>query len=268
MQHLLGLGMAVALYALLVAGAGRRGWLRWPPPRCCWTATSCAVGAGPFMPDVLFEVLMVAGRLMMLWQPGSGHGWSWWPGCCSAARRRCGSPAGSPSYHAVVYVAIVARGWRRTLRDAVLVCVAFALHDRARQLPQLHGHPPFLAGPQRGQYRLRADGGRRRLPDAAPAVLRAAALSVAPARSQARAGWPGSCNGFAAQALRAAAGDGTARRSHGFQPPGADPAGPLRVAGSILSDAAKLFEVHRVSNPSETWISHWQLQAPFPILPP
>jgi hypothetical protein len=40
---------------------------------------------------------------------------------------------------------------------------------------------------------------------------------------------------------------------------------PLRVAGSILDDAIKLFEVHRVQSPGDTWIGRWQFQTHFPV---
>ena len=43
---------------------------------------------------------------------------------------------------------------------------------------------------------------------------------------------------------------------------------PLRVAGSILRDAEKLFEVHRVSSPGDTWIGRWQFQTHFPTYYP
>jgi hypothetical protein len=43
---------------------------------------------------------------------------------------------------------------------------------------------------------------------------------------------------------------------------------PLRVAGSILSDAMKLFEVHRVQSPGDTPIWRWQFQTHFPTYVP
>jgi hypothetical protein len=43
---------------------------------------------------------------------------------------------------------------------------------------------------------------------------------------------------------------------------------PLRVTGSIMDDAIKLFEVHRVSSPGDTWIGRWQFQTHFPTYPP
>ena len=67
-QHLLGLGMAVALYALLL----RKGSPRW----LAALATAPVLLDGyqlqmeqTVMPDVLFEALMVAGLVVLLWRP-------------------------------------------------------------------------------------------------------------------------------------------------------------------------------------------------------
>ena len=79
LQHLMGLAMAVTLYAVLV----RRGALRW----------LAAVAAAPvlldayqlqmeqmIMPDVLFEALIVAGLAVLLWRPVVTTRRRSWPG--------------------------------------------------------------------------------------------------------------------------------------------------------------------------------------------
>ena len=90
-QHAFGLAMAVALYAVLL----RRG-----APR--WVATLAAAPVlldayqlqleQTIMPDVLFETMIAAGLVVLLWRPGPwplavGPPW------CSARRSRCGRSA-------------------------------------------------------------------------------------------------------------------------------------------------------------------------------
>ena len=80
-QHILGLGMALSLYWVLL----RRGIWRW----------AAALAAAPvlldgyqlqaeqtIMPDVLFEALVVAGLTLLLWRrrPGCLAGGFGWPG--------------------------------------------------------------------------------------------------------------------------------------------------------------------------------------------
>ena len=80
-QHVLGLGMALSLYSVLL----RRGMWRW----------AAALAAAPvlldgyqlqaeqtIMPDVLFEALVVAGLTLLLWRrrPGCLAGGFGWPG--------------------------------------------------------------------------------------------------------------------------------------------------------------------------------------------
>ena len=191
-QHLLGLGMAVALYVLLL----RRGSPRW----LAALATAPVLLDGyqlqieqTVMPDVLFEVLMVAGLVVLLWQPRPRPWMVLVAGVLLGSTATMWQPGEILILPAVVYVAIVARGWRRTLRDAALVCAAFALPIvlvSFRNYVDIHR---FSLAPNAASTDLRADGGRRRLPDAAAAVLRAAAVPVAPARGQARPGRPGPC---------------------------------------------------------------------------
>src|SRR6202011_4022722 len=125
-QHLLGLGMAVALYALLL----RRGSPRW----------LAALAAAPVlldayqlqmeqtvMPDVLFEALLVAGLVVLLWQPVPRLRMVLVAGVLLGATATMWQPGEILILPALAYVLIVASGWRQVLRNGVLVCVAFAL---------------------------------------------------------------------------------------------------------------------------------------------
>ena len=90
-QHVFGLAMAVALYAVLL----RRG-----APR--WVATLAAAPVlldayqlqleQTIMPDVLFETMIAAGLVVLLWRRAGRGRWrrARW---CSARRSRCGRSA-------------------------------------------------------------------------------------------------------------------------------------------------------------------------------
>ena len=261
-QHLLGLGMAVALYVLLL----RRGSPRW----------LAALATAPVlldayqlqleqtvMPDVLFEALLVAGLAVLLWRPRPRLWMVPVAGVLLGSTATMWQPGEILIVPAVIYVLIIAPGWRQTLRNAGLVCPAFAVPIVLVSLPRLHQARPVLAGALRLEHDLRADGVRRGLPDAQAAVLRAVAVPAASARGQARPGRPRPCPGLAAQALRAAAGMAQRTAATDFTRRVMQQQ-PLRVAGSILRDAEKLFEVHRVSSPGDTRIGRWQFQTHFP----
>jgi hypothetical protein len=265
-QHLLGLGMAVALYVLLL----RRGSPRW----LAALATAPVLLDGyqlqieqTVMPDVLFEALMVAGLVVLLWQPRP----RWWMvlvgGVLLGSTATMWQPGEILILPAVVYVAIVARGWRRTLRDAVLVCAAFALPIllvSLRNYVDMHRFSlaPNAASSIYGRMAAAADCQTLQLPSYERPLCPSPQLA-------ARLGPDGLDHATdsplkhyvppAGMAQQSVATD-FSRRVLTQQ--------PLRVTGSILADAVKLFEVHRVSNPGDTWIGRWQFQTHFPTYPP
>jgi Dolichyl-phosphate-mannose-protein mannosyltransferase len=265
-QHLLGLGMAAALYVLLL----RRGSPRW----LAALATAPVLLDGyqlqieqTVMPDVLFEVLMVAGLVVLLWQPRPRPWMVLVGGVLLGSTATMWQPGEILILPAVVYVAIVARGWRRTLRDAVLVCVAFALPIvlvSLRNYVDIHRFSlaPNAASTIYGRMAAAADCQTLRLPSYERQLCPSPQLA-------ARLG-PDGLDHSADSPLK-----------HYVPPAGMAQHGvatdfsrrvltqqPLRVAGAILADAVKLFEVHRVSSPGDTPIGRWQFQTHFPTYPP
>jgi hypothetical protein len=265
-QHLLGLGMAVALYVLLL----RRGSPRW----LAALATAPVLLDGyqlqieqTVMPDVLFEVLMVAGLVVLLWQPRPRLPMVLVAGVLLGSTATMWEPGEILILPAVVYVAIVARGWRRTLRDAVLVCAAFALPIALvsfRNYVDIHRFSlaPNAASTIYGRMAAAADCQTLRLPSYE--------RQLCPSRQLAARLGPDGLDHLPDSPLK-----------HYVPPAGMAQHGvatdfsrrvltqqPLRVAGSILTDAIKLFEVHRVSVPGDTWIGRWQFQTHFPTYPP
>jgi hypothetical protein len=265
-QHLLGLGMAVALYVLLL----RRDSPRW----LAALATAPVLLDGyqlqieqTVMPDVLFEVLMVAGLVVLLWQPRPRPWMVLVGGVLLGSTATMWQPGEILILPAVVYVAIVARGWRRTLRDAVLVCVAFALPIvlvSFRNYVDIHRFSlaPNAASTIYGRMAAAADCQTLRLPSYERQLCPSPQLA-------ARLG-PDGLDHSADSPLK-----------HYVPPAGMAQHGvatdfsrrvltqqPLRVAGAILADAVKLFEVHRVSSPGDTPIDRWQFQPHFPTYRP
>lgn len=265
-QHLLGLGMAVALYALLL----RKGSPRW----------LAALAAAPVlldgyqlqmeqtvMPNVLFEALMVAGLVVMLWRPRPRLWMVLVAGALLGATATMWEPGEILILPAAVYVAVVAPGWRRTLRDAALVCAAFALPILLACVRDYVTIGQFSLAPNAassiyGRMAFAADCPALTLPSYERPLC-------PPQRLAARLG-PDGLDHATDSPLK-----------HYVPPPGMTQHGvasdfsrrvlmqqPLRVAGSILGDAVKLFEVHRVSSPGDPWIGRWQFQAYFPTYPP
>ena len=126
-QHTFGLAMAVALYAVLL----RRG-----APR--WVATLAAAPVlldayqlqleQTIMSDVLFEVMITAALVVLLWRPGP------WPvAVCGSGALVLGAAVTVREIGAVlivpvvVFAALTVRGWRRRAGRAALAAGCFVL---------------------------------------------------------------------------------------------------------------------------------------------
>jgi hypothetical protein len=125
-QHLLGLAMAVALYVLML----RRGAANWLAALAVAPVLLDAYQLNAeqtIMPDVLFETLVVAGIVLLLWRPVPGLGFVILGGLAlgsSAPVRQVGEALIVP---ALVYVLVATRGWRTRLLNAAVLTVSFAL---------------------------------------------------------------------------------------------------------------------------------------------
>ena len=125
-QHVLGLAMAGALYALMV----RRGVYRWLAALAVAPVLLDAYQLNAeqtIMPDVLFEALLVAGIVLLLWRPRPGIFLVILGGLAlgaSAPVRQVGEALIAP---ALIYVVVAAPGWRRRVLHGAVLTACFAL---------------------------------------------------------------------------------------------------------------------------------------------
>ena len=262
-QHLTGLAMAGVLYLLLL----RRGTPRW----------LAALAAAPvlldayqvqieqtIMPDVWFEALIVAGLALLLWRPEPG------PRLIAAGGLALGASAPMAQVGqilivpAVIYLLIVEPGWPRKLLRAVVLCVAFVLPIAAFSLREYVVAHQFSLAPAAGSTiygRLAesADCAALKLPSYERAVCPPRALAI-------RLGPDGLVHSALSPDHTYVAPPG---RTHGEVIGNFEhrviTQQPLRVAGGVLGDAAKLFELHRVTSTGDTPISRWQFQTSYPV---
>jgi hypothetical protein len=295
-QHLFGLGMAVALYAVL----RRRAAFNHGAPR--WVA---ALATAPvlldayqlqlestIMPDVLFETLIAAGLVLLLWRRTPSAR------LVAAGALVLGTAATVREIGAVLVVPVVVfagasvtgasatgasaaaaagaagaagagarAGWRRRAGRALLAGGCFAL-------PALgYGAGMFVAG---GHFGLGSNG-------PGPEYGRAAAAAdcttlVVPAGE--RALCPSPAQTFALGGI-----DGLlhspAAPSHTVPvPPGVTRGQlldrfslavvrqqPVRVAWSVARDSVRLFALTRDGDPQVTPITRWQFQTSYPVYP-
>jgi hypothetical protein len=267
-QHLLGLAMAIAIYALLV----RRGAVRW----------LAALAAAPvlldayqlqaeqtLMPDVLLEAVIVAGIVALAWRPAASL-----PGViagglilgCAAPVRQVGEILILP---ALCYVLVASRGWRRTIGNGAVLCMSFVVpilvYCTAAYVATGHfwlSHTGVTT--TYGRMAAAADCATLRLPASerglcptpAQRALGPDGLEHSP-RSPLRAYYldkslaPGRASvlveNFNRQVLHQQ---------------------PLNVLRAYAGDAVKLFALTRHTSPGDTPVSRWQFQARYPFYPP
>ena len=297
-QHLLGLGMAIAIYVLLL----RRGVPRW----------LAALATAPVlldayqlqieqnvMPDVMFEALIVAGVVALLWRATPSPWLVVVAGLAlgtSATARQIGEIFILP---AVGYLLIVTPGWRLRLKQAGLLCLAFLLPILAASYrnyadPQLHSFSlaPYATGSIYGRMAetancatLRLPGYERPLcPDARQKLLLGPdGLDHNPS-SPIRGTWIPRLSTADYQALKqvcpksvpvtvggqvryrvvaSMCGQVTSDFDHQVLRQQ-----PLKVLASIGRDTVKLFALGRTTSTGDPSITRWQFQTHYPQYPP
>ena len=297
-QHLLGLGMAVAIYMLLL----RRGVPRW----------LAALATAPVlldayqlqieqnvMPDVMFEALMVTGVVALLWRATPS------PWLLAAAGLALGTSATARQIGeifilpALGYLLIVTPGWRLRLKQAGMLCLAFVLPILAASYrnyadPQLHSFSlaPYASGSIYGRMAeaancatLRVPGYERPLcPGAAQRLLLGPdGLDHNPS-SPIRGTWIPRLSTADYLALKQLCpkSEQVTVGSHVEYRVAASMCGrvtsdfdrrvlkqqPLNVLGSIGRDTLKLFALGRTTSAGDPSITRWQFQAHYPQYPP
>ena len=264
-QHILGLGMALALYSVLL----RRGMWRWAAA----LATAPVLLDGyqlqaeqTIMPDVLFEALIVAGLTLLLWRRHPG---AWPVGLAALALgvavdvRQVGEVLIVPALALLLVRAIR----RQRLAESALFAVGFTIPVLIYMMVQfaVSGHFTFT---QRDSY---AFYGR------AAAAADCVTLRLPPDE---RILCP-SPQVVATMGIDGLVGDPAGPLLSYQPPPGMTIAAmadrfelavvmqqPMAVANAIHGDFIKLFALTRNTAPGDMPISRWQFQTAYPTYPP
>jgi hypothetical protein len=273
-QHLVGLAMGVAIYALLL----RRGAARW----------LAALAAAPvlldayelqieqtIMPDVWFEALIVAGLVLLLWHPRLPAYAIALAGITLGLSATVWQGGEFLVLPAAVYVLIAigsgggvkgageaGRGWGRAIGGAALLCAAFALPILSYMTASwaFSGHFWLSRSGTSAIYGRVAEAA-----DCATLKLPADERPLCPTASQKALGPDGLEH------------DPSSPLNTYVAPLGASQSGlvsaftravitqqPWRVLSAYATDVARLFAVHRVTSPGDTPISRWQFQTSYP----
>jgi hypothetical protein len=271
LQHAAGLAMAVALYGLML----RRGVAR---PLAAVAVAPVLLDAyqlnaeQTIMPDVLFQVLVVAGLAVLLWRPRPGLGLVVAGGLllgASAPVRQVGEALVLP---ALVFVVAAARGWRaRLLHGTVLVC-CFAL--------PILGYMAYSDTVLNYGFELSNMGdaylyGRAaHAADCAALKIPAGARPLCPApQVAATLGVDGLVNSPVAPRVLYMPVNAQLGQLIDTLPMQRDLAyavfrqQPLRVVGDIAGDSVKVFALTRDGDEGDTPIARWQFQTRYPYYP-
>jgi len=260
-QHLVGLGMGVAIYAVL----RRRGVPRW----------LAALAAAPvlldayelqneqtIMPDVWFDALMVVALVAALWQPQPTRRAIAAAGIALGLSVTIGQATEILIVPAVIYLAVAVGGWWHKVRAVAVMCVAFAVPILLYM---------SLSAAFNGHFWL-SRAGTSQLYGRAAEAADCATLRI-PAYERPL------CPTARQKALGADSLDHQASSPLQLYvaPPGLDQSKvissfiravmvqqPLGVLEGTFTDAARLFAVDRVTIPGDTPISRWQFQTSYP----
>jgi len=265
-QHLLGLAIAVALYCLLV----RRGVARWLAALAIVPVLFDAYQLQleqMVMPDVLFEALIVAGLVLLLWRPVITWKVALAAGLMLGAAvpvRQVGEILVLP---ALCYVLLFTPGWRTKAARAVVLCAAFAVPFLAYCTTSYVVHGSFALS----HTGVTTTYGRMAYAaDCSTLKLTAAQRPLCPTPAQQRLGPDGLLHDKRSplkpvyrrlpHAQASALVEGFNGRVIRQQ--------PGRVLGAVGRDFAKLFALTRDTAPGDDPISRWQFQLHYPYMWP
>jgi hypothetical protein len=266
LQHLLGLGMAVVIYVLLL----RRGVPRWLAALAMAPVLLDAYQLQieqTLMPDTWFEALIVAGLAILLWRPETTWRRAVAAGAVlglSATIAQVGEVLILP---AVVYLLVAGGGWRRALGRAAALCVAFAVPILAYETGSyLIAGNFFLSHTgvtsMYGRMAAAADCATLRLPPAERAMCPTTAQqALGPDWLEYGAGSP--IRPYYADLPRARTDSLISDFNHRVLAQQ-----PQRVLGAYTRDVLKLFMLTRATGAGDTPLSRWQFQTAYPYFDP
>jgi hypothetical protein len=272
LQHLLGLGMAVALYVLML----RRGVTRWLAALAVAPVLLDAYQLNAeqtIMPDVLFEALLVAGIVLLLWQPRPGLAFVILAGLAlgtSAPVRQVGEALILP---ALIYVMAAARDWRTRLLHGAVMFVCFALPVVGYMgYSEVILHYGFQMSNMGDAYLY---GRAAHAADCATLKIPADERPLCPTPAQAlKFGVDGLVNNPQAPRVeydpvnvRLGVEEDTIPLQRAFAY-AVIKQQPMRVAGDIARDSIKIFALTRNTVEGDTPIKRWQFQNTYPTFPP
>ncbi len=277
--HLLGLGMAVVIYLVLL----RRGVSRW----------LAALAIAPvlldgyqlqieqmIMPDVWFEALIVAGLAILLWRPAAGGsggvtpraGTVGWPrvvigGIVLGTSATVAQVGEALLPAAVIYLLAAGGGWRQAIGKAAAVCGSFALPILIYCTVSLMlSGAFFLSHSGVTSFYGRAASAV----DCATIELPAAERGMCPTKAQQAMGpdWLEYNDGSPIRPYyddlpRGEADSLISNFNHRVLEQQ-----PLRLARAYAGDVVKLFALTRQTRQGDTPISRWQFQTKYTYYPP
>jgi hypothetical protein len=271
-QHVLGMAMAMSLYVLML----RRGVIRWLAALAVAPVLLDAYQLNAeqtIMPDVLFEVLLVAGIVLLLWQPRPGLAFVILGGLAlgaSAPVRQVGEALIVP---ALIYVLAASPGWRTRLLRGTVLTLCFAL--------PVVGYMGYSAVILHYGFELSNMGdaylyGRTaHAADCATLKIPADERPLCPSPALAAdLGVDGLVNAYNAprvlyQPVNVQLGllidTLPLQRQFAYSVLRQQ---PMRVVGDIAKDSVKIFALTRNAEPGDTPIARWQFQASYPYYPP
>jgi hypothetical protein len=267
-QHLLGLAIAVALYALLL----RRGVNRW--------LAALAIAPVLFdgyqlqaeemiMPDVFFEALVVLALVILLWRPVA----SWL--AVIATGLILGAAVTVHEFGVILIVPTVAylllsrgslfsRGnWPEVIKKSVALCAVFAV-------PVLLYSGVFYA--KTGHFKIAS--GRPAIPrlaqvaDCATLRIPAAVRPLCPTTAQQKESPDWFQHNPQSPLLTIPVPRPERRKLYGVFVSAVEHQQPGRVVAAILRDSIRLYEVDRTASLAITPIARWQFQTTYPVIAP
>jgi len=265
-QHLVGLAIAIAIYALLVRGVHGSGGLGLPRWLGALAIAPILLDAyqiqieQTIMPDVWFEAFVVAGLVLLLWRPEPTVGVV--IGCglilgASATIRQAGEILFLP---ALLYLAAATKARRQAMRNALALILSFGI-------PIVAYSGVWYA--RYGHFQLSDEGsiaGRvAASADCATLVLPRDERPICPTPAEQARGidWLEHNHLSPLKHFVVPAGPTRVSLLSGFDS-AVESQQAVRIVGGILGDSLKLFAPTKSALPGVTPISRWRFQSHYP----